>query len=259
MNLNYFDLLSPSPIKLKDIGSIKAVKLKEIDAIGYSNYEIYLGMLSMTPQRYYNQTGQSEYFDSLDTEQKLSIHLFDLIAADEQLVGLIELALGFFFVDYVRYSSKQQVFLTFNGSKDANDNLIVTGVINRNVWSEVCDIIMQRNFIQNNIEDYSNVKSSKAKKILEKLMAGRKKKQENAAKTNPDVEFGNVISVVASLSVNTNLIDIWDFTVYQLWDSYMRLKINVMFDIQKTSVSVWGDKDKHFDPDACFKNIRTKQ
>ena len=49
--------------------------------------------------------------------------------------------------------------------------------------------------------------------------------------------------------------NIWDLTIFQLWDCFSRLSNNSIYDIQSMSVAAWGDKDNHFDPTAWFQTI----
>ena len=47
--------------------------------------------------------------------------------------------------------------------------------------------------------------------------------------------------------------NIYDLTIYQLWDSYIRLINNNIYDIQSTNMAVWGNKD--FDISSWTKKI----
>ena len=56
-------------------------------------------------------------------------------------------------------------------------------------------------------------------------------------------------------SLNLNWINIWDITVYQLYDTFERLTINDQYESSKLSVSVWGDKEKKFRFGVWHNNI----
>ncbi len=56
----------------------------------------------------------------------------------------------------------------------------------------------------------------------------------------------NIISSVAVRSLSLNWINIWDITIYQLFNEFERLQIIDQYDIASTQVSVWGDKEKKF-------------
>lgn len=61
MELNYFDLLSPEPVPLWNIGGVRCPTLREISKITYNTYQKYLFVLSMTPKIYFGMTGQPGY------------------------------------------------------------------------------------------------------------------------------------------------------------------------------------------------------
>ena len=67
------------------------------------------------------------------------------------------------------------------------------------------------------------------------------------------MELGNIISAVANFHPSLNEYNIWNLTVYQLWDSFYKLINNNIYTIQSTSVAVWGDKDKQFNINEWYK------
>ncbi len=116
-------------------------------------------------------------------------------------------------------------------------------------------MIRQRNHFKSAVqEDLTNIKNKKALEIAKKLKQGRAQKNA-AAKPDDDMELGNIISAVAGKSQTLNLLNIWDLTVFQLWDSFFRLSSNNLYAIQSMSVAAWGDKDKHFDAASWFRRI----
>lgn len=222
MKLNYFDLLSPDPVYLRNTGGIVSPKLRDISSIGYETYQYYLSILLMDLK-----TG---------------------LARNSQLTDALQTILNFFIKEDVVYSPDKNVFLV--KKEDA-----VVGVITEETYPEVCDIIFQRNCIRSGREeDLSKVKSKKALEIMKKLQKGRAEK-EKQAKADKDMELGNIISAVANKSQSLNILNIWELTVYQVWDCFSRLINNSIFDIQSMSVAAWGDKDNHFDFHSWFKQI----
>ena len=96
----------------------------------------------------------------------------------------------------------------------------------------------------------------KALEIMNKLQMGRAKKAKQV-KSDDNLELGNILSAVANKSQSLNIVNIWDLTVYQLWDCFFRLSNNNIYNIQSMSVAAWGDKDNHFDSTAWFKRMDT--
>lgn len=250
LNFSYFDLLSPDPIHLQGIGGIVSPTLKSISSIGINTYQYYLTLLSMDLNAYFAIIGQKELFESLSEEEKAQMNLFDLLTINSDSINLLQTVLNFFIKEDVVYSMKYKAFLV----QKENERI---GMITKEIYPLVCDVICQRNCIKSNQEeDLSKVKSKKALEILKKLQKGRAEKARQT-KSDKNMELGNIISAVANKSYSLNIINIWDLTVYQLWDCFSRLTNNNIFEIQSMSVATWGNKDNTFDANAWFKKMDT--
>lgn len=125
------------------------------------------------------------------------------------------------------------------------------GKIHKQIWDELCDVILQWNNIKKNKEEKKlKFKSKLAQEVWE--LTHPKEKQE---KQNKDMELANIISSVAAKDESLNMINIWDLTVYQLYDQFQRLQGNTYFSIQSMSVAAYGDEKNKFDGGAWYKNI----
>lgn len=250
MKYNYFDLLSPEPMKLQNIGSIVSPTLRSISSIGgYDTYQYYLSILLLDLKTYLNMIGKPEQYNLMSNQDKLKFNIFDLIP-NEQFCSLLQDILNFFLKEDVIYSQEKKFYIV-------KDNEQIVGVITRDNYNIICDLICQRNCIKSNQEeDLSKIKSKKALEILKKLKKGRAEK-EKISKADKNMELGNIISAVANKSQSLNILNIWDLTIFQIWDCFARLNNNNIYDIQSMSVAAWGDKDNHFDATAWFKRIET--
>lgn len=251
MKYNYFDLLSPEPIKLPNIGGIMSPTLRNISSIGgYDTYQYYLSILLLDLKTYLNMIGKPEQYNLMSEQDKLSFSIFDLLILNEQFGLLLQDILNFFIKEDVIYSQKNKYYIV-------KDNEQIVGMITKDNYSSICDLICQRNCIKpNQEEDLSKIKSKKALEILKKIKKGRAEK-EKISKADKNMELGNIISAVANKSQSLNILNIWDLTIFQIWDCFARLNNNNMYDIQSMSVAAWGDKDNHFDATAWFKRIET--
>lgn len=226
MKLSYFELLSPAPVYLQNTGGIISPKLKDIAAIGMDTYRLYLKILTS------------------------GLDISNVIIADNQSALLLQKTLNFFIKENVIYSFLHKCFLVQDGDTPV-------GIINSENYSLICDLICQRNFIRSNPgEDLSSIKNKKALEITQKLQKGRALKAKHK-KSDENMELGNIISAVANKSYSLNIFNIWELTVFQLWDCFFRLSGNCLYDIQSMSVAAWGNKDNSFDAGAWFKKIDT--
>lgn len=250
MKLSYFDLLSPHPVQIQKVGGIISPKLKDISKIGINTYQYYLTILLMDLKTYFTMIQQEERFELLSDEDKAQMSVFDLLTMDDKSAELLQNVLDFFIVENVVWSKQHNAFLI---TKEGD----VIGAITKDIYPQICDLICQRNCIKSNQEeDLSKVKSKKALEIMKKLQKGRAEKAK-ATKSDKNMELGNIISAVANKSQSLNIINIWELTVYQVWDCFSRLSNNSIYDIQSMSVAAWGNKDNYFDSTAWFKRIDT--
>ena len=242
--------------------------------------------------RYYSQEQKQKVLDvkkqyeELNTEEKLSISFYDLLMYDELLICSFIEAFDFFFeeeVDFVvngnEITDAQFSFITYNKIdtpqkiklNNGNEystiktNRELVGVINRSNFKDVVDIILQRNSVQREeeitAEDLTKVKNkNKVMQLMEKMKKGQKqldktreKKREEKGMAS-DTELANIISCVAAKNHNgLNMINIWDMTIYNLYEQFKLIRENNIHDAETLSVFVWGDKSNKFDIDGWFK------
>ena len=242
--------------------------------------------------RYYSQEQKQKVLDvkkqyeELNTEEKLSVSFYDLLMYDELLICSFIEAFNFFFeeeVDFVvngnEITDAQFSFITYNKVdtpqkiklNNGNEystiktNRELVGVINRSNFKDVVDIILQRNSVQREeeitAEDLTKVKNkNKVMQLMEKMKKGQKqldktreKKREEKGVAS-DTELANIISCVAAKNHNgLNMINIWDMTIYNLYEQFKLIRENNIHDAETLSVFVWGDESNKFDIDAWFK------
>lgn len=90
-------------------------------------------------------------------------------------------------------------------------------------------------------------------------MLKAKKKEKEEKKADKDLTIPNIISSVSNKHPSYNHTNIWDITIFQLLDSFNKLRLNTIYDIQALRVSVWGDEKKTFDSTLWHKNEYDKK
>lgn len=251
MKLEYFDLISPLPLDIVGVGRVKSPKLIEVADLSYYVYTQYVSCLRMKPD---------DYIDTFKKDEDLNLFTkFDLILYDSEFRKIINKALNFFFIEDFEWYEEYQSFLSTKQieKNDGQIELIATGIINDNNYDEILEIILQRVHItvdKNDVDDVRNITGKNARRIYKMIHKGRKKLQK-ASSANSDLTLPNIISSVATKSESLNWTNIWDITIYQLFDSFERLQIIDQYGIASTQVSVWGDKEKKFKFGAWSSNI----
>lgn len=248
MKIPYIFLNNKSPIVVNGVGSVIAHTLQEIRD-NYNEYNTYVTMLSLTPLTYFQNIKKNDlnWYLNLPKEQKEAMTMWFLLQGDSDLRGIFQEAFNFFLVEKVEYIESCKSFIVY---KIDNDTTTPVGAINESTFCDIVDVILQRCCV--NTEREKEFKgSSKAKKIWDKLQEGIKN-QNKKNKTNEKYSLDNIISAVSAKSYTLNILNIWDLTIYQLYDQFQRLQISDVHEIQKHSVSVWGDKDNKFDITEWF-------
>lgn len=256
MKLSYSDLISPFPFKTS-ICSIKSPTLSDVWKITYDVYLSYIKILSLTPQIFCTKinTSLENWFNSLSGEQKQNITLLDICSVDNTIIPKISDALNFFIIENIFWNNELSSFVVYD-SKDEKGNIIPKSFIHSKVWKELIGIIFQLNGINSNEEELqeTKAKNQKALEIMSKLKKGREKNKKNK-EPDKNLQLDNLVSVVANKHPSLNMLNIWDITVYQLWDAFSRLSENNLYDIGALSISVWGDEKKQFNISDWYKRI----
>lgn len=265
MKLDYFTLLSPEPIRLS-VGSIKSPTLREIGRISFKRFGIYQIYLKLTPKDYYHELNSEKlpYWESLSDEQRDSITMWELITLEPDVVpGYLEM-LNFFFVERVIFREGVFMVVDTDDYKTPDDELDINnnnlrGMLHHNFFLEVLDIIQQICCLKSGKKAVDinslNFKTGKARRLYERMLKAKEEQSRIEAKKNAkDFAIPNVISSVAAKSNNLNIINIWDATLFQLFDQFNKLRSSDVHYINEVRVSVWGDEKKQFDPALWYKN-----
>ncbi len=267
MKLDYGTLLSYTPLKLQCGGSIRSPLLRELSELTFPIYHNYLASLLIDIGSYYSgiDNNESEYFSNysreernliqkirseyecMTEEEKSNVQPIDILSFDTRFIGNISKALSFFMNCDVHYSHDYQAFIHI-------ENKAITCAVSRNIYPEVIDIILQRNGIQQNTANQTRpkFKTKLAEKLYLRTLNAESKRERNNDK---NMEIPNIISSVAAKHNSLNISNIWDITVYQLYDQFKRLQSNSLYEIQSLSVAAWGDEKNTFDPAGWYKNL----
>jgi hypothetical protein len=264
MNLDYYTLLSPEPIRLS-VGSIKSPTLREIGDITFRQFGIYQVYLKLTPKDYYNEINKEKlpYWESLTDEQRSEMTMWEVVMLEPDVVPGYLRMFNFFFLERVIF--REGVFLVIDTDdyKTPDDELEINkdnlrGILHHDLFTDVLDVIQQVCCMKSkkpvNIKDIK-FKNDKARRMYERMLKAKEEKDRIEAKKNAkDFAIPNVISSVAAKSNNLNIINIWDATLFQLFDQFNKLRSGDVHYVNEVRVSVWGDEKKQFDPALWYRN-----
>lgn len=247
MELDYLDLLSPEPIDIVGIGRIRKPTAREISAIGNSLYQSYLRYFFIQPIECFNLINGNGAYEKLNNDIKNELKTFDILIEDKLRGGFLE-AISFFIVGNVEWIERSNCF-------GVNISIVdgiceCDGFISRDNFNAFANVILQISNIPTKQEEPKKFKSELARQIYEAAQKGRRARESTHGDTK-SYELSNVISKLATYHNSLNMVNIWDLTVYQIYDQFTQQNLKNQNDIGTMNYSVWGGK---FDPMDWFKN-----
>jgi hypothetical protein len=128
-------------------------------------------------------------------------------------------------------------------SKDENDKYLVVGAINKSNFDVVRDVILQFNYCKDNNANEKPIGKHTAE-LIAKREKYRKQKADLNNESDSDFSLANIVSKLSAYSYGINLINIWDYTVFQIFDQFFTLNTKQSLDMANFSYSVWGGEYK---------------
>ncbi len=237
INISELSLLSGSPIRISSTCVVRQPILREIANKGYDVYKSYLGIMMTEKETLFNGLG-------LPMDESIeACTIYDIIGIVPELREALIEALSFFICGDISWNGTS--FLVDHSEVSADE------------LDDAKAVIMKISYIEKDAESQHVFSSEKARRIWEKCQKG-KEALRKANKSNDDLELPNLIgALAASKNGNYNILNIWDLTVYQLYDQFARINVGVQMDIYASRWAAWGKDD--FDTSMWFKNISKKE
>jgi hypothetical protein len=187
-------LLAGEPINIPNAGNIYPLTLKEIKEITLVNYNYLLVVLCYKPD--VNQS----IFNNIITNCKL----------DFDYQNLVLHALSCFFKDSI----------SILNNKFYIGEIFQNRYLDDSNYNEFYDILKLQNCLLETKEEY-NPANEKARELIEKI---KKNKVKKPPKKN-NINMASIISGIVWKSKTINIFNVWDLTIYQLYDGLNRMDI----------------------------------
>lgn len=210
MKIPYLSLLHSDPIFVPMVGSIRIPTVNDVRKLG-GLYAAYMEVLCL---------------DDKELAEHLNIPLsgcsrYEFVITNQKLKDFYTQIFDFFFIQSVVFQEFSNFWIL------TDDNKRCTGTINEENFHDVCNCILICNHLEAKKSTELKFYNEKARLIYEKM------KKNPFKKTNAGIRasIGDVVSAVASNSSVYSLFNIWDLTVYQLYDQFAKLNQRVHFDV----------------------------
>lgn len=239
MKFTYEDLLTGVPIFVENIGHFRSPQIKELNpstGIGYHQYNININILSWDKSDLIKIIKEISLKQYLLFEKASKLNAFDIISLQPYLLTMVKSSLEFFMCEDIKWDGSNNKFIT--QSKDNPSKTI--GEINRLNYDEVRDMILQMNYV-NIGKDESPMKhsSKRAKEAWEKAQKFLQMESKKS-KENKSFRLCNVISKLSVLPTGYTLFNIYDLTVFQLYDQFIQYGYLRAMDLNEKAYSVNG-------------------
>ena len=234
MKLDYLTLLRGQSIPINGIAHIRFPKLSEIAELGSGSYNQYITMLMM------NKDSIVKVFEIKENNELNKVTLFDIIFNIEGLRDMFYNIFSFFIAEELFVSIPYQCFYVKKKDKNKINNV---RLIYQDNFEEIEDLILQTNYV--NMSDEKNLKP--AGKHTEELLKKREKYKQkfaNQNKNDMDISLANLISKLSTYNCGINLLNVWDYTIFQLFDQFFVMNNKRQIDMVNMSYSVWGGEYK---------------
>lgn len=210
-------LISGEPIKIDGFGEVKPMTIREIIGRGYMNYLARLNIFVI------------EIDDLLGDEadkQELGLNVFDILVqhAGEEVKNELVKSLELFLNDTVKVIPRTGIIIIGEDS-----------IIDRNNFDKIREAIKWQNGLKKFKEEESEADATdEARKILDKIKKAneiKKKYKKDDEDGEGDLDLSEIISAVSSKSHSINKLNVFDLTLFQLYDEFNRLELIDQYDI----------------------------
>lgn len=229
LNEQHMRLLRGKPIKVGLI-NVYPWTLGEIDDFGESNYNIFISLLLTNK-------------DKLSEVEGIDKDALSEISDYEAMCGLV---LGNKDTERIMLSGLTKTFNT-DVSFDAYNGFFIkyneTSVYLNGLYKDIQKVIEAQNVLNANNKSDFNPANKAAKKMYEKIIE-RRNKVLKKQKKDKGSSLSDIISVVSTYKDGLNLNNIWDLTVYQLYDHYFRLLIWDDYRVSSIHLPHMDEKDR---------------
>ena len=224
-------LIAGVDIPVADGVVIKQPTLRAICApdVGEQKYSMYVSIFDLTTADVFG--GEDS---AIPQEIIEHLHIFDVLNGIDDHRQILLDALKFFTGEEATYSKA-----------DLACHLSGGGIITREVFDAIAPIVLQINCVQRKRDTAKSYANKRAKKIFEKIQ-NAKEKQKHHGKSDPNYTISNIVSKLSSKHPSYNLLNIWDLTIYQLYDQFACTCLNNQLSVIGLRWAAWGKEDFDF-------------
>ena len=245
MKIPQISLLSPNPIIIQGVGTLRSPILNEIYSSDIRNLSLYslathvlFGSKQDIIELGKNMGENNTYYKLIEPDIEITSK-FNLIINSVDLREALCEALALFFCNKIVFSPENKCFLVLSV---IDDKASIVGSINDDNYLFIEDLLKQLLHCESEYSDNElKYSSDKAKELWEKVSQAEEK--EKADVNARDYEIGNIVSKLCVCGIGYTVKNIYDLTVYQLYDQFSAYMQNRISQLSENAYAHNGGED----------------
>ena len=245
MKIPQISLLSPNPIIIQGVGTLKSPVLNEIYSSDIRNLSLYslathvlFGSKQDIIELGKNMGENNTYHKLIEPDIEI-ISKFNLIIDSVDLREALCEALALFFCNKIVFSPENKAFLVLSA---IDEKLNIVGSITDENYLFIEDLLKQLLHCESEYSDKElKYSSDKAKELWEKVSQAEEK--EKADVNARDYEIGNIVSKLCVCGIGYTVKNIYELTVYQLYDQFSAYMQNRISQLSENAYAHNGGED----------------
>ena len=245
MKIPQFALLNSEPFVLQGIGTLKSPTLREIAPNHMQNFMAYSLIANVLFAKkteiisIAQALGNHNLYHTLKQVDIANATKYNLIVCSQDLRNALCAALPLFFCNQISYSDPLGFIICSEDGKQ------IVGNINNDNYQLIEDLLKQ---LLHCASEYSDTQlqyaSDKAEALWEQTTKyAEKEKSDINAK---DYEIGNIISKLCTCGIGYTVFNIYNLTVYQLYDQFSAYMQNRISQLSENAYAHNGGEDFDF-------------
>lgn len=227
-------LLSGQTMNVGDI-PIKPFTLESVTEIGYMEFQNNVNLMMLTLDDMINAVEDFEV-NAMLKANKHEYKVFDMYTASPEMSDVLIGSLKMIF-------RTSEVYLEGSDMNNLRISIDDKYIIDRNNFDEIVKVVEVQNnpSVSSDSEDEYNPSNAVAKSIADKIQKGKDKVNKSKAMESggEGINLADMISAVSTMSNSINKLNIWDLTIYQLYDEFARLNKIDNYKLQ-IQASMWA-------------------
>lgn len=216
--MNELKLMKGDPIEVKKGVKVYPLTLGEIADIGEETYNGYIRSFLLN-KSILNQVDVEFTQEQLNELYKLNDLEFMIFLCSQ------DTSILYYFIESLKLFLKSNVTIDEINDNPAilieHDDVLVE--LDNDLYVAIKKIILKQNFLKDSEDTHYKPANSKAKALLEKLKKVKEKVQKQ--NTEEGLSLKDVISIVSAYSNDLNILSVWNLTVNQLYETYLRIML----------------------------------